>query len=143
MKALSVRQPWAWAIVAGHKDVENRSWEPGKRFLQAGDTFLIHASQTFDLKGYRWILENHEALGLSMDEIPARADFTLGKIVGAAIYGGVVTESDSRWFLGPKGWVISNALDLADPIPCKGALGLWDVDEAMSWMAAEKQRGRA
>jgi hypothetical protein len=24
--ALSVRQPWAWLIVNGYKDVENRSW---------------------------------------------------------------------------------------------------------------------
>lgn len=26
MKSLTVKQPWAWAIVAGHKRVENRSW---------------------------------------------------------------------------------------------------------------------
>jgi hypothetical protein len=25
-KALSIRQPWAWAIVEDFKDVENRSW---------------------------------------------------------------------------------------------------------------------
>jgi hypothetical protein len=26
MRALTVRQPWAWAIIHGGKDVENRSW---------------------------------------------------------------------------------------------------------------------
>lgn len=26
VKALSVRQPWAWAIVHAGKDVENRNW---------------------------------------------------------------------------------------------------------------------
>ncbi len=26
MKALSVRQPWAWLIVNGCKDIENRDW---------------------------------------------------------------------------------------------------------------------
>jgi ASCH domain-containing protein len=26
MKALSVRQPWAWLIVNGYKEVENRDW---------------------------------------------------------------------------------------------------------------------
>lgn len=25
-KALSIRQPWAWLIVHGSKDVENRTW---------------------------------------------------------------------------------------------------------------------
>lgn len=26
MYAISVRQPWAWAVFAAGKDVENRSW---------------------------------------------------------------------------------------------------------------------
>jgi hypothetical protein len=27
MKVLVVRQPWAWLIVNGFKDIENRSWK--------------------------------------------------------------------------------------------------------------------
>ncbi len=42
MKALSVRQPFAWAIVHGGKDVENRSWATSYR-----GPVLIHA-------GMRW-----------------------------------------------------------------------------------------
>ena len=26
MKALSIRQPWAWAILHAGKDIENRDW---------------------------------------------------------------------------------------------------------------------
>ncbi|AWI90326.1 hypothetical protein C0214_19955 [Methylobacterium sp. DM1] len=26
VKALSIMQPWAWLIVNGHKDIENRDW---------------------------------------------------------------------------------------------------------------------
>ena len=26
MKVIVVRQPWAWLIVHGYKDIENRSW---------------------------------------------------------------------------------------------------------------------
>jgi hypothetical protein len=26
MKALSLMQPWAWLMVNGHKDIENRNW---------------------------------------------------------------------------------------------------------------------
>lgn len=40
MKALSVRQPFAWAIVAGHKPIENRSWNVRYR-----GELLLHASQ--------------------------------------------------------------------------------------------------
>lgn len=42
MKALSIRQPWAWLIVNGIKTVENRSW--ATKFC---GRFLVHASSTF------------------------------------------------------------------------------------------------
>ena len=47
MKALSIRQPWASLIVAGIKDIENRSWVTNYR-----GKLLIHAAQKFDKKGY-------------------------------------------------------------------------------------------
>lgn len=31
MKALSFKQPWAWLICAGYKDVENRDWFIGRK----------------------------------------------------------------------------------------------------------------
>ena len=30
-RALTLRQPWAWAVAAGHKDVENRTWQTPHR----------------------------------------------------------------------------------------------------------------
>jgi hypothetical protein len=41
MKALSIQQPWAWAIVFGPKAIENRS----RRFHYRGP-LLIHASKS-------------------------------------------------------------------------------------------------
>ena len=38
--ALSVRQPWAWAIIHAGKDIENRSWATKFR-----GRVLIHASK--------------------------------------------------------------------------------------------------
>jgi hypothetical protein len=29
MKVIVIRQPWAWLIVNGFKDIENRSWATG------------------------------------------------------------------------------------------------------------------
>src|SRR5258708_38096209 len=40
MKALSIQQPWAWAILAGVKTVENRTWRTFHR-----GPLLIHASK--------------------------------------------------------------------------------------------------
>jgi hypothetical protein len=40
MKALSIRQPWAWLIVNGYKDIENRSWATKFR-----GPVLIHAAK--------------------------------------------------------------------------------------------------
>jgi ASCH domain len=39
MKALPIRQPYAWLIVNGHKDIENRAWPTKFR-----GRVLIHAS---------------------------------------------------------------------------------------------------
>jgi hypothetical protein len=39
MKALSIRMPWAALIVAGHKDIENRTWASRYR-----GPLLIHAA---------------------------------------------------------------------------------------------------
>lgn len=38
MRALTIHGPWAWAIAAGHKTVENRSWTTNYR-----GTLAIHA----------------------------------------------------------------------------------------------------
>src|SRR3990167_9411398 len=40
MKALSIRQPWAWLILHAGKDIENRGWPTSFR-----GRFLIHASK--------------------------------------------------------------------------------------------------
>jgi hypothetical protein len=40
MKALSIRQPWAWLILNAGKDIENRDW-----LTRFRGPFLIHASK--------------------------------------------------------------------------------------------------
>lgn len=35
MKALSIRQPWAWLIANGHKDIENRTWQEMRDVVHA------------------------------------------------------------------------------------------------------------
>ena len=49
LKALSLKQPWAWAIFHG-KDVENRTWS-----TPYSGKLLIHASKTVDEAGYLFL----------------------------------------------------------------------------------------
>ena len=44
MKALSIRQPWAWLIVNGFKDIENRKWHTqfrGRIYVQSGKRMVL------------------------------------------------------------------------------------------------------
>ena len=48
MKALSIRQPWAWLILNAGKDIENRDWHHALR-----GRILIHASKGMTRNEYR------------------------------------------------------------------------------------------
>ncbi|MCE9567430.1 MAG: ASCH domain-containing protein [Planctomycetes bacterium] len=116
MKALSIRQPWAWLIANGYKPYENRSWNTKFR-----GEFLIHASQQFDRAGYDWVRQAFPDLPL-----PKPQDFPRGGIVGKGVLADVVTASSSPWFFGPLGFCIPRA----EPLPfhpCRGKLGFFEA----------------
>lgn len=99
MKALSILQPWAWLIVNGHKDIENRSWETRFR-----GRFIVHA-------GKKWGREQREDLEYVREEFPHLVlpeRFDLGGIVGAATVVDCVTSSKSPWFIGKHGFVLKD-----------------------------------
>jgi hypothetical protein len=114
--ALSVRQPWAWLIVHGYKDVENRSRPTSFRGL-----VLIHAAKrwTADERAQAaWVRDTHGIL------VPERPD--LGGIVGGCEIVGCVTASDSPWFQGRYGFVLRHQT----PLPfesLRGKLGFFRV----------------
>jgi hypothetical protein len=109
MKALSIKQPWSWLIVSGHKDIENRTWSTAFR-----GRFLIHAGKRYDGDQREW----------DWPDIERPAGFDMGGIVGEAELVDCVTNSGSPWFRGPYGFVLRNAR----PLPfraCRGALGFF------------------
>ena len=118
MKTLSIRQPWAWAILHG-KPVENRTWPT--RFT---GPFLIHAGKKFDHDGYRWLLEHRELL---TDEIPPRDQFQMGGIVGRSRIVDCVDHHGSPFFFGPWGFVLEDS----HPVEfraCNGQLKFFEVE---------------
>lgn len=115
LKALSIRQPWADAIVYHRKDIENRSWPTRFR-----GPVLIHAAKAWG-EDERLSLLSLVSEGL----VPDCQQPLLGGIVGVAEIVDCVTRSDSRWFVGPYGFVLRNARPLSFR-PCRGALGFFD-----------------
>lgn len=137
--ALSVRQPWAWAIIHAGKDIENRSWQAVNHGLAKRGRIAIHAAKGMTREEYvdaaEFMLKD-----LRIEYPPAR-ELLRGGIIGSVEVVNVVTEHDSPWFFGPRGLV------LADPepcpfIPCIGMLGYfaWQpadvsvVPAAARWM---------
>jgi hypothetical protein len=125
MKALSLYQPWAWLMVNGHKDVENRSWKDSNPGLKFRGTCLVHASRTFDEDAYAFVGARFPELRRQM---PARSGLPMGGIVGEFEIYDSVTECASPWFFGPKGLLVRNARPLRF-VPMLGSLGFFNVSE--------------
>jgi hypothetical protein len=116
MKVIVIRQPWAWLIVHGFKDIENRTWKTRYR-----GTLLIQASA--NLPPRRKLEEDCRFAGRRGAKLPEK--FETGGIIGMVQLVDCVTSSRSKWFHGPVGWVLSKPKRLQF-IPLKGRLGLFD-----------------
>jgi hypothetical protein len=142
MKVLSIRQPWAWAILYAGKDVENRDWKDDNPALHEarrlvedaihadGGEFLIHTGKGMTKAEYEdcldvmHVISTHKPFPAGLT-LPAFDQLPRGGIVGSAQLYDVVTESESLWFCGRIGLVLRNP----KPLPfrsCKGALGFFE-----------------
>ncbi len=138
MKALSLRQPWAWAVVHGGKTIESRRWTTRFR-----GPFLIHAAKgmtrteyleatdfILDAKGLRW----------DSDFVPMGSTLERGGIIGRArlvdvvppcvpveFVGGECACARAPWHMGRQyGFVLEDV----EPLPffaCRGELGFFEV----------------
>lgn len=112
MKVLTIRQPWAWAIMFAGKGIENRSWRTHYR-----GPLAIHAGAK---------VETDATLPRRV-RAPEAGDLVCSAILGVVDVVDVVESSRSPWFHGPYGLVLRNPRPLLKPLPCKGRLGLWDL----------------
>ncbi len=117
MKALSINQPWAWLIVNGYKNVENRNWPTNYR-----GPVLIHAGKKYDDDGDEWIRSAFPQIPL-----PNKSAIERGGIVGRAVITDCVTAMDSDWFFGKFGFVLNKA-EPCEMVPCLGELGFFRPD---------------
>ncbi|MGB6179982.1 MAG: ASCH domain-containing protein [Rhodococcus sp. (in: high G+C Gram-positive bacteria)] len=145
MKALTVQQPWAWAILHGGKTIENRTqnWNyrgplaihAGKRWSdRGGDSPLVRdayerspealaAMRTGAMLGGKMPTSMTPAgviIG-TVDLVDVHPDAGCCRPWGESAY----VEHGGRERRRITHLVLENPRPLAEPIPCKGALGLW------------------
>lgn len=148
LRALSIQHPWAAAIAYGAKTVENRTW-PAPRWA-IGQVIAIHASKKPDISarppaGESWPTERKMHLG---------AVIALAKVTGChhsdeCMMPEIALPASGRTGCSP--WAVRGQfhIELADvrplpePVPCKGALGLWrlpeDVEKAVRAQLSEDE----
>ena len=141
MKAISIMQPWAWLIVMGFKDIENRDWLTNYR----GPAF-VHAGKKCDHDAMRALQKGrHPVTGEVFPEavykfeshviIGADSPLNVGGIVGMTEIVDCVSSSSSPWFVGDYGFVVRNSRPLPFK-PLRGQLGFFNVPPEIEAMAA-------
>jgi hypothetical protein len=124
VKALSIRQPWAWAILHVGKRVENRGWTWAPTWR---GWFLLHAAKGCTRDEYEDAMD--DVIDIRPDIAPPRlASLDRGAIVGRARLVAAHHASASPWAIpGALHLILADVEALATPIPFKGALGFFGV----------------
>jgi hypothetical protein len=135
IKAITVQQPWAWCIAAGVKLVENRTWATNYR-----GPLAIHAGKTVDHESIAMVKNLLVELGVIPDleaKVPHPHLKATGAVLAVADLTGICTDSArcrcGPWAaIGPKHWRLKDDVQaLAEPLPARGAQGLWGLDLAV------------
>ena len=96
MRAISVRQPHAWAIIHGGKDVENRSQRAAFQFKPAiGERVLIHASKGMTAAEYAVAVAFMASIGV---RCPQREGLQFGGVIGSVFVRDIVSRRTARGF---------------------------------------------
>ena len=120
--ALSVRQPWAWAIIHAGKNIENRSWQAVNHGLRQRGRIAIHAAKGMTREEYE---DAKETIERNAPYCPAAIGLLRGGIIGSVEVVDVVSDHKSPWFFGPRGLVLHDP-EPCDFIPALGALGYFE-----------------
>ena len=148
MKALTIKQPWAWLIAHGYKNVENRTWRTNYR-----GNLLIHVSKSCsDLEpeifitvakilkklGHKNTANFFSWYKTSINDISDREAFLRflknqrGKVIAQTNLVDVnqIDKEQNPWAIsGQYQFVLENAIPLENPFAIRGKLGIWDVVE--------------
>ncbi|OFX56300.1 MAG: hypothetical protein A2066_12925 [Bacteroidetes bacterium GWB2_41_8] len=144
MRAITVKQPWAYLICSGKKDIENRTW-----YNMFRGRVLIHASA----KPVKMINPNNVFTYQQWESFSTEEQVQLicsgtsfkplqnSSIIGSVEIVDCVVNHESIWaekselVIGENkvcqpqtiyNWVLDNPIMFPEPIPAKGKLSFWD-----------------
>lgn len=142
MRAITLTQPWATLVAIGAKQVETRSWSTNYR-----GPLAIHTAKGFP--GWARELCYDEPFLSALEQARVGpAGFPLGKVIATAELINVqrigyhvmplhqTNEGHQRelafgdYSKGRYAWFLGNVQPLPEPVPARGALGLWEWREA-------------
>lgn len=129
VRALTVQQPWAWAIVSAGKTTENRT-----QMWSYRGPLLVHSGARWSERGDRSPLIEQAAQGRSL-----AGTLDMSAIIGVATLVDCHPDAGCCKPWGESSYVehggrqrrrvvhltLEDARPLPEPIPCRGAQGLW------------------
>lgn len=123
IRALTLRQPWAWLVASGIKKIENRSWN-------LSGWLAIHAGAGFDAHEIDGVLQLLSPADRLRFEAALAAGLPRSGIVAVAHVECCILSADdapagqAQWFRGPIGAVLAEVIQ-TPLLPCAGRLSLW------------------
>ncbi|MFN7178353.1 hypothetical protein [Hyphomonas sp.] len=142
--SLSVRQPWAWALIHGGKVVENRGRVPAGSWRLVGRRVFIHAAKGMTRAEYEDACRFMQSIGV---DCPRPDQLPRGGVIGTMRLAAIISDVESpvgtvvlageegaddighsSWFFGPYGLVMEAPLAIV-PMPGPGQLGWFDFRE--------------
>lgn len=130
MKALSLRQPWAWMVVHGGKRIENRRWNTRVR-----GPFLIHAAKGMTRDEYEGAVDFASDVNAALVVPPFEA-MQRGGIIGRARIVDVVPpchgdlfhhECPHAWHMEEQFGFVLEGVEAIPFYPLRGELGFFNV----------------
>jgi hypothetical protein len=153
MKGLTLTQPWATLIALGEKRIETRSWSTNYRGPVAIHAAKGLAEPVCNEDGLRYFVDSHpfgEALGRHgitvAEQLPRAAVLATAHLLAClptARLGTLMRElpeladfepaeherAFGNYEPGRYAWLFTDLSVFSEPIPYRGAQGLWEVPE--------------
>lgn len=129
MKVLTVKQPWAFLLCSGLKNIENRTWKTNYR-----GNLLIHSSaKCIDFKDPKSLFTDEQWNSIpkeTQENMLNMGCINTGAIIGSVELVDCVQNHPSIWAeKGVWNWVVKNQKILDSQIAnVKGKLMLWDYE---------------
>ena len=139
IKVLSVKFPWCIYIIYGTKDVENRTWKYPQKYR---GRLYIHCGKKMDqLARIPFLIDRNKEQQLLKQNLWQRGFRDIaGKIIGYVDLDDIRRNNvDSSWYTGDLALMLSNPVALPDPIPVRGQLGFFNVDDTILGLKTGEQ----